>query len=51
MLAIGCACNLQKDLDKSELLHTDVSDALGYWVAREHPLRDAGGFMSGPRIL
>jgi hypothetical protein len=43
--------NVQKDLDKSELLRTHVSDAVGYWVVREHPLRDAGGFMSGPRIL
>ncbi len=43
--------NLQKDLDKSEILRTHVSDAVGYWVMREHPLRDVGGFMSGPRIL
>ena len=43
--------NLQKDLDKSEILRTHLSDAVGYWVVREHPLRDTGGFMSGPRIL
>jgi hypothetical protein len=43
--------NVQKDLDKSELLRTHVSDAVGYWVAREHPLRGVGGFMGGPRIL
>jgi hypothetical protein len=47
----GSQGNLQRDLDTSELLRTHVSDAVGYWVVREHPLRDAGGFMSGPRIL
>jgi hypothetical protein len=43
--------NMQKDLDKSDLLRTHVSDAVGYWVTREHPIRGVSGFIGGPRIL
>jgi hypothetical protein len=42
--------NSQKDLDKSELLRTHISDAVD-WVVKEHPLRGISGFMGGPRIL
>jgi hypothetical protein len=43
--------NLQNNLDKTDLLRTHISDAVGYWVVREHPIRGVSGFMSGPRIL
>jgi len=42
--------NLQADLDKSDPMRTHVSDAVGYWVVWEHPLRATVGPRSG-RII
>ena len=42
--------NLQADLDKSDPMRTHVSDAVGYWVVWEHPLRATAGPRSG-RII
>jgi hypothetical protein len=39
------------ELDKSDPLRTHVSDALGYFVAREFPMRATFGERGGPPIL
>ena len=39
------------DLDKSDPKRTHVSDALGYLVAREFPIKAIRGEMSGPRLF
>jgi len=38
-------------LDKSDPMRTHVSDALGYYVAREFPMRGLHGERSGPAIV
>jgi hypothetical protein len=38
------------ELDKSDPLRTHTSDALGYFVAREFPMRRPGGERRGPSI-
>jgi len=38
------------ELDKSDAKRTHVSDALGYLVAREFPMKPARGERSGPMI-
>lgn len=38
------------ELDKSDPMHTHVSDALGYLVAREFPMQALRGERSGPAI-
>jgi hypothetical protein len=39
------------ELDKSDPMRTHVSDALGYLVAREFPMRPVRGERSGPSLL
>ena len=39
------------ELDKSDPMRTHVSDALGYLVAREFPMRPVRGEMGGPAII
>jgi hypothetical protein len=39
------------DLDKSDHMRTHVSDALGYYVAREFPMRGFCGERPGPAII
>ena len=36
--------NALNDIDKSDLVRTHTSDALGYMIAREFPMRDAIGY-------
>jgi Terminase large subunit, T4likevirus-type, N-terminal len=43
--------NTLADLDKSDSRRTHVSDALGYYVAREFPMRSVRGEMGGPAIV
>jgi hypothetical protein len=43
--------NTLADLDKSDPMRTHVSDAGGYLIAREFPMREMRGEMSGPRIF
>ena len=38
------------DLDKSDHMRTHVSDAVGYLVAREFPMRAARGERGGPMV-
>jgi hypothetical protein len=42
--------NTLADLDKSDPMRTHVSDAVGYLIAREFPMRDIRGERSGPMI-
>jgi hypothetical protein len=42
--------NTLADLDKSDPKRTHVSDAVGYYVAREFPMRSIRGEMGGPAI-
>jgi Terminase large subunit, T4likevirus-type, N-terminal len=39
------------DLDKSDPMRTHVSDALGYLIAREFPMRPQSGERSGPALF
>ena len=39
------------ELDKADPKKTHVSDALGYLVAREFPMKAMRGEMSGPRLF
>jgi hypothetical protein len=43
--------NTLADLDKSDPMRTHVSDAIGYLIAREFPMREMRGERSGPRIV
>jgi len=43
--------NSLADLDKSDPMCTHVSDAVGYYAAREFPMRAVRGEMGGPAIL
>ena len=43
--------NSLADLDKSDPLRTHVSDALGYWLVRDFPMRTQRGEQAGPRLL
>jgi hypothetical protein len=43
--------NLLADLDKSDPMRTHVSDALGYCLAREFPMRAQRGERPGPMII
>jgi hypothetical protein len=43
--------NSLTDVDKSNPMRTHVSDAVGYYVAREFPMRRVMGERSGPVIL
>ena len=43
--------NLLGELDKSDRARTHVSDALGYLIAREFPMRTKMGERPGPRLL
>jgi hypothetical protein len=43
--------NLLADLDKSDRARTHVSDALGYLIAREFPMRTKMGERPGPPLL
>lgn len=45
------AGNVLADLDKSDPLRTHLSDALGYYVAREFPMKRRAGERSGPALL
>lgn len=42
--------NSLADVDKSNPMRTHASDAVGYYVAREFPMRRAMGERSGPMI-
>jgi hypothetical protein len=42
--------NSSAELDKSNPARTHVSDALGYYVAQEFPMRSARGERSGPMV-
>jgi hypothetical protein len=42
--------NTLADLDKSDPMRTHVSDAVGYLIAREFPMREMRGERSGPMI-
>jgi len=39
------------ELDKSDPMRTHVSDAVGYWIAREFPMRARRGERNGPSIV
>ena len=39
------------ELDKSDPMRTHASDALGYMIAREFPMRPPCGERAGPRII
>lgn len=39
------------ELDKSEPMRTHASDAVGYWIAREFPMRAPRGERGGPSIV
>jgi hypothetical protein len=43
--------NTLADLDKSDSKRTHVSDAVGYYVAREFPMRPVRGEVGGPAIV
>ena len=43
--------NVLSDLNKSDPMRTHLSDALGYYVSREFPLRGFVGERGGPAIL
>ncbi len=43
--------NSLSDLDKSDPMRTHVSDAVGYFIAREFPMRGRHGERSGPAII
>jgi hypothetical protein len=43
--------NALADLDKSDSMRTHVSDALGYLIAREFPMRPLRGEMGEPSIV
>jgi hypothetical protein len=43
--------NTLVELDKSDPMRTHVSDALGYYIAREFPMRPPMGERSGPMII
>ncbi len=43
--------NTLADLDKSDPRRTHASDAVGYYVAREFPMRPVRGEMGGPAII
>ena len=43
--------NSVAELDKSNFMRTHVSDALGYYVAKEFPMRASYGERSGPAIF
>jgi hypothetical protein len=43
--------NSLAELDKSNAMRTHVSDAVGYFVSREFPMRAACGERGGPAIL
>ena len=39
--------NVQAEIDKSDVRRTHLSDALGYMIAKEFPMRQKGGAMPG----
>ena len=39
------------ELDKSDPMRTHASDAVGYWIAREFPMRAPRGERGGPSII
>jgi hypothetical protein len=43
--------NQLSDLDKSDPMRTHTSDAVGYLIAREFPMRAPGGERGGPAIV
>ena len=43
--------NQLTDLDKSDPMRTHASDAIGYLIAREFPMRAPGGERGGPPIV
>lgn len=43
--------NALAELDKSDSMRTHVSDAIGYLIAREFPMRSRRGEMGGPSIV
>jgi hypothetical protein len=43
--------NALADVDKSDPMRTHVSDAVGYWIAREFPMRAQRGERGGPSIV
>jgi hypothetical protein len=45
------AGNALAEIDKSDGLRTHVSDALGYFIAKEFPMRGVRGEMGGPSIV
>ncbi len=45
------AGNVLTDIDKSDPLRTHLSDALGYYVAREFPMKRKAGYIGGPALL
>lgn len=42
--------NTLAELEKSDSMRTHVSDAVGYLITREFPMREIRGEMSGPRM-
>jgi len=42
--------NSLAELDKSDPMRTHVSDALGYLIAREFPMRQPRGEQAGPML-
>jgi hypothetical protein len=43
--------NALAEVDKSDPMRTHVSDAAGYWIAREFPMRTPRGERGGPSIV
>ena len=43
--------NQLADLDKSDPMRTHLSDAAGYFLAREFPMRAPRGERGGPAII
>jgi len=43
--------NALAEVDKSDPMRTHVSDAAGYWIAREFPMRAQRGERGGPSII
>lgn len=43
--------NILSDLNKSDPMRTHLSDALGYYVAREFPMRRKAGERGGPALM
>jgi hypothetical protein len=43
--------NTLVELDKSDPMRTHVSDAVGYYIAREFPMRPQMGEKSGPMVI